>query len=41
VNPGTYTLELGLFEGARPIRFGMQQECYHDGWYMIADTEVI
>ena len=39
--PGTYLLELGLFENDTPILLGMQPEYYDNGWYQLTQIEVL
>lgn len=38
--PGTYTLRFGLFWGERPIRLGLKQELYADGFYRLGKVTV-
>lgn len=39
--PGTYLLELGLFENDTPILLGMQPEYYDSGWYRLTQIDVL
>lgn len=38
---GTYKIYCGLFENDRPIQFAMQPERECNGWYYLADTNII
>ncbi|MCF0120809.1 MAG: hypothetical protein HUJ65_04140 [Oscillospiraceae bacterium] len=40
VNPGKYTLECGVFEGNTPIKLGMNDDTYDDGWYRLGEFDI-
>ena len=39
--PGHYALRLGLFDGARPIRWAIKSDCVGaDGYVRLGDVEI-
>lgn len=41
LNTGKYKIHCGLFEGGIPIKFAMQRERESNGWYYLADVNII
>ena len=40
VPKGSYKILFGLFEGAAPVKFGMKNELFCDGYYTLGETDV-
>ncbi len=40
VPAGNYALEIGLFEGGRPIKLALAEDRFDDGWYKLSNIEV-